>query len=324
MPGHEFQRIARLTALFGRPTPPDVGIGDDCAVLHPPGAVVVTVDAAVEGVHFRRDLLSLEDASCRAVEAAASDVAAMGGDVEGVGCGLLLAWTLPVTLSDDDFDALARGAQRAADRLGARVVGGNLAAAPTLTLTTTVLGRAPAGLITRGGARPGDVVAASGFLGAAALGLRALLAGRGGDGGFAPYVARWRSPHARIDLGRSIVSAASAAIDVSDGLAQDAGHIAAASGCAIRLDVAQIPMLADQRARAAELGLDAVELALTGGEDYELLATGPRTAFGSEWTVIGDVIAGKGVTVHDAGVVRVIGAGWDHFRPSRSDAVTDR
>ena len=315
MPGHEFQRIARLAALFGRPSPPDVGIGDDCAVLFPSGAVVATVDAAVEGVHFRRDLLSLEDASCRAVEAAASDVAAMGGELAGVGCGLLLAWTLPVTLTEGDFDALARGARRAADRLGARVIGGNLAAAQTLTLTTTVLGRAPAGLLTRGGARPGDVVAVSGALGAAALGLNALLAGRGGDAGFAPFVAGWRSPRARVDLGRSIATRAHAAIDVSDGLAQDAGHLAQASGCAITLDVEQLPMLAGQRERAAELGLDAVELALTGGEDYELLAAGPCEAFGPEWTVIGEVTEGAGVIALEAGVARRIGAGWDHFRP---------
>ena len=314
MPGHEFQRIARLAARFGRPPAPDVGIGDDCAVLFPTGAVVATVDAAVEGVHFRRDLLSLEDASSRAVEAAASDVAAMGGDLEGVGCGLLLAWTFPVTLSDDDFDALARGAQRAAARLGARVIGGNLAAAPTLTLTTTVLGRAPAGQLTRGGARPGDVVAVSGVIGAAALGLHALLAGRGGDANFAPYVARWRSPRARVDIGRSIAATAHAAIDVSDGLAQDVGHLAEASGCAIRLFGETLPMLTDQRAQAAALGLDAVELALTGGEDYELVASGSRETFGPEWTVIGEVTEGAGVTVLEAGVARRLGAGWDHFR----------
>ena len=324
MPGHEFQRIARLASLFGTPPPPDVGIGDDCAVLFPSGAVVVTVDAAVEGVHFRRELLSLGDAASRAIEAAASDVAAMGGDLQGIGCGLLLAWTLPVTLNDDEFDALARGARSAADRLGAWVIGGNLAAAPILTLTTTVLGRAPAGVLTRGGARPGDVVAVSGPLGAAALGLRALLAGRGDDAGFAPFVARWRTPRARVDLGRAIASRAHAAIDVSDGLAQDAGHLAAASACAIRLDAERLPMLVGQRERAAELGLDAVELALTGGEDYELLSTGPRAAFGPEWTVIGEVLGGVGVTVCEAGVARSIGDGWDHFRPERSGAVTDR
>lgn len=310
----EFDRIARLAECFGAPPPPHVGIGDDAAVIHPAGPVVATVDAAVEGVHFRLDLAPLEAVSGRAVEAAASDVAAMGGSLDDAGCGLLLAWTLPPWVDDDDLDALARGARGAADRLGTFILGGNLTAGPALTLTTTVLGRAGTRVLSRHGARPGDAVAVSGAVGAAALGLRALLTGRGGEPAFAHFVERWRSPHARLDAGAAAVMFATAAIDLSDGLAQDAGHVARASRCAIVLDASVLPMLPDQRERAEALGGDAVELALTGGEDYELLVTGPEGSFGPEWKVIGRVMEGSGeVRIEGAGDVGG-GSGWDHFR----------
>lgn len=312
----EFERIRRLTTLFGRPPGPALGVGDDGAVLYPAHPVVASVDASVEGVHFRRDLLSLEEASARAVEAAMSDVAAMGGDLQGPGCGILLAWTLPPEVTDEEIDALGRGAQQAAARARAFIVGGNLAAAPTLTLTTTVFGRLPFKELTRDAARLGDVVALSGPVGAAALGLRALTAGRGGDPRFAPFVTKWRAPRARIDLGPVIAPHAHAAIDLSDGLAQDGRHLAAASRVALVIDADAIPTLPDQDALARELGTDALTLALTGGEDYELLATGKRDAFDARWTIVGTVAEGEGVHVRDASGMRAIppDAGWDHFR----------
>ncbi len=314
MANSEFERIEHLRAIFGAPPSPDVGVGDDAAILHPVGAVIATVDAAVEGVHFRRDLLSLEDASTRAIEAAASDIAAMGGDLRGRGCGLLLAWTLPRTLSGADFDALLFGARRAADRLSTHIVGGNLASSETLTLTTTALGRCLGPPATRSNARPGDVVVVSGPIGAAAIGLRALLAGRGDEPPLKPFVARWRNPNARVDVAAEVALHATAAIDISDGLAQDAGHLARSSHCGIVLSAAAIPMLDGQPEAASGLGLDVLTTALQGGEDYELLATGPRDRFGGAWTVIGEVIEGEGVAVISGGVRRAIeGRGWDHF-----------
>lgn len=137
-------------------------------------AAVVTVDVAVEGVHFSRAWVSLDEASERAVEAAMSDAAAMGARLDLDGCGLLLAWTLPRALTDDDVASLARGAQRAARRASTPIVGGNLSSSPSLSLTTTVIARAQGPSVTRAGARPGDVVAVTGVVGAAALGLRAL------------------------------------------------------------------------------------------------------------------------------------------------------
>jgi thiamine-monophosphate kinase len=141
----------------------------------------------------------------------------------------------------------------------------------------------------------------------------------GGEPAFERYVRAWRSPRARLADGAAIAAFASAAIDVSDGLAQDAGHLARASGVGLVIDVERIPMLDDQRACAERLGADATQLALTGGEDYELCFTArdvPAAPSGSAgWTVIGEVVEGSGVRVRDASGTRPFeGAGWDHFR----------
>ncbi len=314
MAHNEFDRIARLTRRFGGAHPPDIGIGDDCAIVHPRGAALVTVDCAVEGVHFRRDMLSLREAAARAIEAAVSDVAAMGGSVRGAGCGLLLAWTLPDTLDDEDFDALIAGSHAAASRLETHVLGGNLARAPALTLTTTVLGLAPMRPVLRRGARPGDVVVTTGRPGAAGLGLRALLGGHR-DARLAPYIECWRAPRARTEMAQELARAAHAAIDLSDGLAQDASHLASASGCAIEFDTRSLT-LDDAFCDAARImGRDPLAMALDGGEDYELLATGPREAFGDAWRVVGAVIEGDGIWVAEGGVRRRWSPrGWDHFR----------
>jgi thiamine-monophosphate kinase len=310
----EFDRIARLTRRFGRPAPPVIGIGDDCAVI-PSGdkPLALSVDAAVEGVHFTRALVSLDCASERAVEAALSDLAAVGANTGDPRAGILCALTLPPSLSERDFDALIEGIARAAERNHATVLGGNLASAETLTITTTVIGAVASRAVTRSGARPGDRVYVTGAVGAAALGLRALLAGRGDEAWFGPFVTRWRAPRARLEAGVAIAPFASAAVDISDGLAQDAGHIARASGCRIVIDSSAIPMLEGQIEAARALGCNAVELALTGGEDYELCFTASGAREG--WFAIGEVVEGSGVAVRDGASVRdAVMAGWDHFR----------
>lgn len=313
----EFDRIARLTARFGAPPPPDLGIGDDAAVIHPRGALVATVDAAVEGVHFLRSFASMDVLSARAVEAAASDVAAMGASFGGG--GLLLSWSLPPWVDDDVFDALTDGAQRAAVRLGARVLGGNLTSGAALALHTTALASPLGEPVTRSGATPGDRVYVSGPIGAAAVGLRALLAGREAEPALTPFVDRWRRPRARVDRAPEVSSRCSAAIDVSDGLAQDALHLARASGAAIELAVHRLPVLPAQAVAAAALGFDALALAVSGGEDYELLVTSSEPLPVDRWIEIGSVIEGEGLWTCDegGGRVRWVGGGWDHFRDER-------
>lgn len=310
----EFERIARLRDLFGPLPPPDLGIGDDCAVLHDPRPLVITVDSAVEGVHFDRRWLSSADIAARAVEAAVSDLAAMGA-APGE---LLLAWSLPRESPDDLVTDLAHGVLRVTRRLGMRVAGGNLTASPVLSLTTTALGRAVGPSLRRDGARVGDLLAVTGHPGAAAVGLHALLSPRGDEPTFTDFVNRWRAPAARIAEGLALVGRAHAAIDLSDGLAQDASHLAAASGCALVLDADRLPWLPGQREAARALGFDPVELALHGGEDYELLASGPAGAFDAGWTIIGEVRAGDGVQLRRGGVTAPVEpGGWDHFTNGR-------
>ena len=173
----EFDRIARLSQAF-RSAPNDrvaLGIGDDAAVLNSNARPTVwTIDSAVEGVHFSRTFMGLADIGYRAFMAAASDVAAMGGRAVGALC----AWVLPADLSEADFDELSSGVARAAELCNCPVIGGNLARGSELSLTTTVLGESPGPLALRSGARPGDALFVSGPVGAAALGLSALRAGR--------------------------------------------------------------------------------------------------------------------------------------------------
>ena len=317
----EWTRIARLRAAFGAPRDPRVrvGIGDDAAVLAPgPELLVWTIDASVESVHFRRDLLSLHDVGYRATMAAASDLAAMGA----APLGLLAALVLPPSITDDDLAALAAGQREAADAIGAAVIGGNLARGGELSITTTVLGAA-ARPLTRDGARPGDALWMAGPVGLAAAGL-ALLAGGAGErsagAGAEAAVRAWRRPLARIADGLRAAPRAGAAIDVSDGLAQDVGHIAEASDVSILLDAAAIvgPELG---AIAAEIGRDPLDLALRGGEDYAVVVTLAEGDALEGFVRIGEVAAraqrvrGARVALRrgDGEVTALDGGGFDHF-----------
>ena len=312
----EWDRIARLRAAFAAPSLPGliVGIGDDAAVLAPGVEPLVwTVDVAVDGVHFRRDLLSLVDLGYRATMAAASDLAAMGASPRG----LLAALVLPPDVSDDDLDQLSAGQRAAADALGTAIVGGNLARGGELSITTTALGAAPRPL-TRAGALPGDALWAAGSIGLAAAGLALLLAGRAPASAAAhAAVARWRRPEAKIAAGIAARGWAHAAIDVSDGLAQDVRHLVSAGGVDAELDADAI-VSAELRAAAAEVGDDPLDLALHGGEDYALVVAAPEGAGLPGFTRIGSIpkAAGAGtVRLRRAGaaIVTIAPRGFDHF-----------
>ncbi|GAB4204916.1 MAG: thiamine-phosphate kinase [Sandaracinaceae bacterium] len=312
----EGRRVERLRAIFaaGRPLSGlEVDIGDDAAVLAPAlGREVLSVDAHVENVHFRRGWLTMTELGARATSAALSDLAAMGAEARAVLCSL----ALPPWLDDTAIEALAHGVRDAADAAGARVVGGNLTRAGELSVHTTVVGRAGARPLLRRGARPGDVVYVTGTLGAAACGLTALLSGRGDEPALQPFVARWRRPRARIVEGRRIAELASAGLDVSDGLVRDLRHLAQASGCTIRVDAAALPLEPGFAEACGTLGRDPLELALAGGEDYEIVFTAPvsRDA-GKLATPIGTVLGGPpDVRVQDAAGREIVPrSGFDHF-----------
>ena len=338
MRSSELQRVERLAAIFGaREAKAGVllGIGDDAAVLAACAEPLVwTVDAAVEGTHFRREWLSFEDIGYRSTMAAASDLAAMGAEPLGVLSGLVL----PDDVGDDEMAALARGQEEAASALGTAVVGGNLARGRELSITTTVLGRAPAPLLRRG-ARPGDALWLVGPVGLAAAGLRFLMEGRPIDDEVAAAcVAAWRRPRARIPAGLALRGLAASAIDVSDGLARDAGHLAAASGTIAVIDVAALEDASSApdapaspgreapslpagvlRSAAARLGVDAARLALFGGEDYALAVAAAEGAAIEGGVKIGTFEASPtgrgGVVARSADGAReeLREGGFDHF-----------
>lgn len=308
----EFARIGLIEAILKRPSGNiALGIGDDCAVLHPSAHPRVwTVDAAVEGVHFSRAFQALDELSYRAFMAAASDLAAMGAR----GVAALSSLTLPIELTDGELIELAKGLARAADLCACPVVGGNLARANVLTLTTSVLGECPSRVITRSGAKPGDDIFVTGPVGAAALGLRALQRGEHEQERWAEVVRRFRAPRARLDVALELAAIASAAIDISDGLLQDLGHLCRASGVGARVESDSLPRVSGFEELARELGEDAHALMLLGGEDYEVLFTSAESVPSALAARIGRIGEPPEVVAVDAsGRELKYEGGFDHF-----------
>jgi len=289
----------------------ELGIGDDAAVLEVGTRggerIVWTIDEQVEGTHFRRDLASWQDVGWRSFMAAVSDVAAMGARAW---CALA-ALALPDDVDDASLEEIARGQRAAADVAGAPIVGGNLARGPVLSIATTVLGACDHA-VRRAGARPGDGLWLAGHVGLAAAGLRAIETGRTGDARLAPAVDSWRRPRARLDDGMAMSAIAHAAIDVSDGLARDVGHIAAASTVRVVFDETALRGDAALLEAAAALGVDALELALYGGEDYALAVASPIPIAG--FRSIGYISVGAGLALLGADGERPLEPrGYDHF-----------
>lgn len=268
----ELELIAELRALLANPDPRVVrGTGDDAAVVRGSGYAVTSVDTMVEDVHFRRAQLSAAEIGQRALAAALSDLAAMG-----VGGGqAYLALGLPRGYELDEARALIAGAAGLAQRLGVTIAGGDVTAAPGLIVGFTVVGWTddPGALVARDGARPGDLVGVTGALGGAAAGL-AVIEGR--VAGLAPELAqalrdRYATPLPRLREGRALAAAgAGAMLDLSDGLATDAGHLARASGVAIELELARLPLAPGVVEVATALGQDPATFAAAAGEDFEL------------------------------------------------------
>ncbi|MBX3185021.1 MAG: thiamine-phosphate kinase [Polyangiaceae bacterium] len=292
-----------------------LGIGDDAACLEwVGGELVVSVDAQVQGSHFDLRWLSLQDVGYRSLQAAASDLAAMAAEPVAAVAQL----TLPRGFTRRRLAALAAGQARASEELGCPVIGGNLSRGGELSVVTTVIGRARRPL-RRAGARPGDRLWLFGEVGLARAGL--LLLSRGlarGDHAARLAVAAWRCPRAQLEAGLAL-RGAHAAIDVSDGLAGDAGQLAAQSGVRLVLSRAALQgALPGALTRlAARLGESALDLALTGGEDYALLVAAPpkwRAPGGQE---VGRVEAGAGAWLDDGARQRRLSGGFDPFVGAR-------
>jgi len=317
MPADEFSLIARYFSAFGAGSAVALGVGDDCAILalEPGERLATSVDTVVLGVHFPQESLP-EDVGYRAVAAAASDLAAMGARP----LGMTLALTLPAA-DELWLHSFSQGIGAAASDLALPLVGGDTTRGP-LTITVQVFGALPAGTaLLRGGAQPGDGVYVSGTLGDAAGGLAVLEGRYRPDPDAAEYLERrFFRPTPRLTLGMLLLGAghgksgevgarASAAIDISDGLLADAGHIAAASGVRIEFDAVLLPL---SPALAAHPDRDqALRWALAGGDDYELcFCLPPGAAVPTGCTRIGEVVAGEGVTCPG---FQDLAAGYNHF-----------
>ncbi len=325
----EFELLALLRERLPTAGPRLVlGSGDDAAITVPGGAVATSVDALVEGVHFRRETATLRQIGRKAISTALSDLAAMGAAP-----GEAYVWLgAPEDIDEAELLEVGEGLAAVAAETGTTVAGGDLTRAPVLSLAVTVTGHAPRAedFVTRAGARPGDTLVVTGELGGAAAGLLLLEdPSLEGDDGLR---ARQLDPTPRLAAGRALAAAgATAMIDLSDGLAGDAGHVATASGILLIVDAEALPVAPGVAAVAAAADRDALELATAGGEDYELLAALPPAAvaaaqealaaLGTPLTAIGRVEAAADdrprAEVRRRGGEAVPNRGFDQLRPRR-------
>jgi thiamine-monophosphate kinase len=311
-PGGEFDQIRRIAAVLGAE---GARLGDDCGLFREGESfIALSTDVSVEGVHFRRDWLTLEEIGWRSAAAALSDLAAEGAEP----IGLLCAVTVPQDVPEANVVEVMAGVGAAARSVRATVLGGDLSTGPSWSVAVTVVGRTDAP-VTRGGAAAGDGLWVTGHLGAARAALEAWLSGRDPIPGAR---ARFAHPEPRIPAGRWLARhGARAMIDLSDGLGGDARHLAAASEVAVEIDLDSIPFAPEVSDAATRMGVSPQQFAAEGGEDYELLVALPASfADGEQFvreceipiTRIGSVRPGTGAIFRQSGHPIEL-RGFSHF-----------
>jgi thiamine-monophosphate kinase len=326
----EIELIARLAEVFGA-APPEVvlGISDDCAALDlgGPDYLLWTVDTLVEGVHFDLAYMSLAQLGRKSLAVNVSDLAAMGGEPRHA----LLSLGWPPERDLAGALEFGEGLAACARDYGVAVIGGDTVSSPgQISIALTVLGRVPKSqMLRRSGAREGDLVYVTGPLGESAAGLAILRREVAADPGLsAPLIRAHLNPQPQVAAGRLLAreGLASACIDLSDGVATDLLHICRLSGLGARLDADDLPVPAGVRAVARLAGKEFWELALKGGEDYQLLFTCPPDRAASLPAVfareglqvpscIGELLSGKEVVLIIAEKEKIVsGSGYEHFR----------
>jgi len=322
----EFKLISDIFAPLAKGFDGALGLKDDAALLTPkPGEqYVTTVDAMVAGVHFIGDEPAARIGQ-KLLRVNLSDLAAMGA----APVGYLLTLALPQDISDDWLADFAAGLHQDQREFGIPLMGGDTVSTPgPLTLTLTAVGSVPEGQsLLRSTARPGDDLYISGTLGDSALGLKAVqgdLPVALADDDRTSLIERYQLPQPRLALGQRLIGVANAAMDVSDGLIADLGHMVAASDVSLRLELAAMPLSKAAR-HLVEQAPDLIETVLTGGDDYELVFSAPKDLreqiaalavdLDISLTCIGHVEPGQGVYLIDkAGeIVNLSKSGWTHF-----------
>ncbi len=315
-PGKEFDRIRAIIQRLTEVLPENAPLGDDCALV-PVGAVTLalSIDASLEGVHFRTDWLDFKEIGFRAAGAALSDLAAEGA----IPVGMLVSLGVPVSNTKQGGDPAVEimgGVAAMASNVGAQILGGDLMRSEQFSVDVCVIGTAEHP-VRRSGARDGDALWVTGYLGGAGLALERLRAGQPMS---KQLRNRYACPEPRITAGRWLADhGATAMIDISDGLAADAQHLAAASEVGIEINLEQIPCWEDVDAMAA----------VASGEEFELIVAMPpafgdasasafRAETGVELTRIGTCLrAGGGrrggVRLLDGTQAVPLPAGYDHF-----------
>ena len=304
-----------------KPERPLIGIGDDAAAWRTSDAIeLATVDTMVQGVHFSLDTTPWPELGWKSLAINLSDIAAMGGVPEYA----LVALALPEDTAVADVTALYEGMIELAKQSRTAIVGGNISRAPVVSVTITVIGQSLSqDILRRATARPGDTIAVTGYTGSAAAGLEMLT----NQLKFKPEATAYLKnaflhPVPRLVEGQLLVKhGVKTAIDISDGLLSDLRHICEASKVSARIEVERLPVHPLVR---GSFGEKSRVLALSGGEDYELLFTGKdaaihrvRTEIKCPVTAIGEIIAGEPgkIEIFDAGgkVVKLSRTGWQHF-----------
>jgi len=322
----EFGLIDLLAEIVNKSVPRSkllIGIGDDAAAWQShPGITLATTDSLIQGVHFTPDTTGWRDLGWKALAVSLSDIAAMGG----VPLYALVSLALPGDTEVDDVAELYKGIADAAGRFGVAIAGGDTDSSPVISINTTVFGSAPKNindLLTRSAAKTGDIIAVTGWVGGAAGGLKMLTDKiLFNEKDAAALKQAFHHPLPCIAEGQILSKqGVKTAIDISDGLLADLGHICRQSRVGARIDTGLVPL---HPALKASFGDNALDMALGGGEDYELLFTASKdimekvkTAVSCPVTVIGEITGNTGelsLVDKDGKPYTPAGAGWQHFR----------
>jgi thiamine-monophosphate kinase len=338
---NEFELIARLTAGLPSRTDVVVGVGDDCAILDIQGNLLLlaTCDSQVEGVHFTFQFAEPEAVGRKALAVNLSDIAAMGG----VPRYALVSLILPSHLSVEIVEGIYNGLREEARRYATAIVGGNVAGAgkaEQLVIDITLLGTVERGqVLTRSGARVGDTLCVTGYLGDAAAGLYTFLhpAPESPQEDLKILQTAFRLPQPRVREGQILSQfgpgVVTAMLDISDGLSGDLEHLCTRSHVGARIELDHLPLSPAASALAADVGHNPLDWALHGGEDYELLFTisagneqkvveAVRSQTGTLITAIGTIVSqeeGMQLVYPDGHKETVVPRSWDHLRTPEQD-----